>query len=175
MQQFFDTIQDASGNALPGATITVTLYPSGAASIYSDNGLTVIGTSIVTADSTGQVQFFAADGAYVIVYKNAGGTTLKTRSPVSLFDGAGAIAYADGGIANAYSTLDSRQEKALRVGLNCYLTVLNTSTTASTFAYNGLAAKTILTQTGNSTTSGTLTAGCIVYMQYNGTNWLIIQ
>jgi hypothetical protein len=174
MQQFFDTIQDISGNALVGATVTVTLYPSGAASIYSDNGLTVIGSSIVTADSTGQVSFFAADGAYILVYKNAGGTTIKTRSPVALFDGAGAISYADTGTLNAYATTDSRLEKALRVGLRSYLIAGSSNNNAATYAYNGLTPKPIRSALSVALVGGEIVTGAIVPMEYDGTYWRML-
>lgn len=174
MRQYIDTCQDTSGNALPGATCTVQNYPSGSlANIYSDNGLSLIPLSVVTADVTGQFSFFAADGDYILVLAD-NGTTYKTQSPVSLFDGAAQVTFADvGGAANIYGTTSTALEKALRAGLRASIQIANSNTGASTYAYNTLAAKPITYAGGAAINSGTLLVNGIYQLEYDGANWQI--
>lgn len=55
---------------MPGVTVTVIDQSTGlAAALYSDNGVTLITTPIVT-DNTGYYGFFAADGRYTITFTN---------------------------------------------------------------------------------------------------------
>lgn len=72
MQRYQNTIQSQSGRALSGVTVTVRVMNAtpgaGAlATIYSDDGITPIGSSAVTTDSKGAFSFFAADGKYDLV------------------------------------------------------------------------------------------------------------
>lgn len=171
MRQYIDVAQDLNGNALVGATCTVRTYPAGAlASIFSDNGLTPIGTSIVTADVTGQFSFFAADGDYTLQL-SFNGAIYKTQSPVSLFDGAAQLTYADTGAANAYASANSALEKALRVGLRASILAANASTGASTYAYNTLAAKPLIVPGGSAIGVNTILVGGIYWLEYDGTSW----
>jgi hypothetical protein len=171
MRQYIDTLQDVQGNALVGATVLVQNYIGGAnASIFSDNGLTPILTSTVATGADGQFSFFAADGNYTLVMsKNA--TIFKTQSPVVLFDGAAQLSFTDTGAANAYAVSNSDLEKALRSGLRASFVAANTNTGASTFAYNGLAAKSIVLPGGAALTGGLITVGGIYGIEYDGTNW----
>lgn len=171
MRQYIDTAQDISGNALPFATCTVRTFPGGAlASIFSDNGLTPIGTSSVSADVTGQFSFFAADGDYTLqLFNNA--VLYKTQSPVVLFDGAAQVTFPDTGAASAYAVSNSVLEKALRVGLRCSFLAANSATAASTFAYNTLAAKPIVMPGGASAGLGTILANGIYAIEYDGASW----
>lgn len=67
MQKYTNAIQDVHGNAVAGATIAVYLYGTlTPATIYSDNGSTVIASSSVTSDSTGEFYFYAANGRYTL-------------------------------------------------------------------------------------------------------------
>lgn len=175
MRQYIDTLQDAQGNALVGATVLVQNYQGGAnASIFSDNGLTPILTSTVITGVDGQFSFFAADGDYnLVMSKNA--TVFKTQSPVSIFDGAAQVTYPDVGTLNAIATSNNALEKALRTGLRCWVTVANTITGAATLAYNGLAAKSIVNPGGAALTAGLLVATGIYGFEYNGTAWQLSQ
>lgn len=86
MLQYYETLQDESGNALLGATVTVYAYPANSlAPIYQTNSTALpIAGSVVSADITGQVSFFAPDGLYNLVYSyNA--TIYKTKFQVSIF------------------------------------------------------------------------------------------
>src|SRR5580658_3487814 len=119
MLQFFDTLTDDSGNALLGATVAVTAFPGGgAATIYSTNGTTApIATSTVVADITGQVSFYAPDGAYILTYSYKG-TIYKTCSPVQLIDPMGFVAATDtGSAANVYAVSGSQYPAQLYVGM----------------------------------------------------------
>jgi hypothetical protein len=171
MRQYIDTLQDVQGNALVGASILVQNYIGGAnASIFSDNGLTPILTSTVATGADGQFSFFAADGNYnLVMSKNA--TIFKTQSPVVLFDGAAQLTFSDTGAANAYAVSNSDLEKALRTGLRVSVLIANTSTGASTFQYNGLAAKPMVLPGGAAFNGGQVIATGIYRLEYDGTNW----
>lgn len=172
MQQFFDTLQDLNGNALTGLLdgITVLAFPGGGATtIYSDNGLTTM-SSTVQADSTGQVSFYAPDGDYIIQYKKAG-TVYKTRSPVNLFDGPAQVTWPDVGAVNAYAIANSALEKVLRTGLRATIKIAATNTAAPTLAYNGLAPKAIVYPGGAALNPGALLINGIYQMEYDGGSW----
>lgn len=172
MQQFFDTLQDANGNALNGATVTVKNYVGGAlSSIYSDNGLTPVTGSIVTSDATGQFSFYAADGDYTLEFRY-NGTLYKTQSPVALLDSIHGVTFTDTGSANAYAVADSRLEKALRTGLRINILISATSTGASTFQYNGLSVKNVVNLDGSAILANQLQANGIYLLEYNGTSWI---
>lgn len=177
MQQFFDTLQDINGNALNGispfvqGSIVVTAFPGGGGTtIYSDNGLSAIAASTVNADATGQVSFYAPDNDYIVTYKNQG-TTYKTRSPVTLFDGAEQLTMADTGTANVYAVTDSRLEKVLRTGLRVNIQAGNANTGASTFQYNALALKNIQNPDASSLQANQMVAGGIYLLEYTGVYW----
>jgi hypothetical protein len=94
MQKYQNAIQDVHGNAVASATVTVYLYGTlTPATIYSDNGLTVIPSSQVTTDSDGQFYFYADNGRYTLSVM-ATGFAQEQFSDVSLFD------QADAGIAS---------------------------------------------------------------------------
>ena len=94
MQKYQNSIQDVHGNAVASATVTVYLYGTlTPATIYSDNGLTVIPSSQVTTDSDGQFYFYADNGRYTLSVV-ATGFAQEQFSDVSLFD------QADAGIAS---------------------------------------------------------------------------
>lgn len=171
MRQYIDTLQDVNGNALIGAAVLVQNFLGGAnASIYSDNGLTPILTSTVTTGADGQFSFFAADGNYnLVMSKNS--TVFKTQSPVVLFDSAAQLTYTDTGAVNAYAIANSDLEKALRVGLRASIKATNTSTGASTFQYNGLAVKGLVLPAAAALNAGSVQAGGIYGLEYDGTNW----
>jgi hypothetical protein len=171
MRQYIDVAQDVSGNALSGATCLVQNYPSGTnANIFSDNGLTPIGTATVTADVTGQFSFFVADGDYILVL-SFNGSIYKTQSPVSIFDGAEQVTFADTGAVNAYAIANSALEKTLRAGLRASFQASNTNTLAATFTYNNLAAKPLVFPGGGALAAGVVVLNGIYAVEYDGTSW----
>src|SRR5271156_4739745 len=102
MLQYFETLTDDSGNSLLGATVTVTNYPSGSlASIYNTNGTaSPVANSTVVSDITGQISFYAPDGAYTLTYAYKS-TVYKTKSPVQMLDPMGLVQVTDTGAVNA--------------------------------------------------------------------------
>lgn len=174
MRQYIDVLQDNSGNAITNGTVKVLNYPSGTlASIFSDNGLTPIGTSIVATDATGAISFFVADGDYTLQFF-ANSLLYKTQSPVSVFDGAAQVTMQDTGAVNAYAISGSNLEKALRTGLRCAVKIAHTNTDVSTLQYNTLAAKPIILSDGTALTASLLSLNGIYLFEYNGTSWQVL-
>lgn len=82
MQKYQDVVL-RNGRPVSGATVSVTQLGGAAATIYSDNGATVI--SSVTTGSDGSFAFYAADGRYTVTISGAGFTT-KTLTDILLED-----------------------------------------------------------------------------------------
>ena len=109
MQKYQNAIQDVHGNAVASATVTVYLYGTlTPATIYSDNGLTVIASSQVTTDSDGQFYFYADNGRYTLSVM-ATGFAQEQFSDVSLFDqaDAGVNGLGDYGVINGNGTTNN--------------------------------------------------------------------
>ena len=65
MQRYTNVVQDRRGNAFQNTTVTVYDYDgTTTATIYSDNGVTVIADSQLETDINGEFYFYAADGIY---------------------------------------------------------------------------------------------------------------
>jgi len=80
MQRHEDIVLNQIGTPIPGVTVTVRIQNatpgSGAlATIYSDDGSTVISGSAVTTDTFGRFFFFAPDGKYDLTVTGTGITT----------------------------------------------------------------------------------------------------
>lgn len=89
MKHYIDQVLTSVGQVVIGATVTVHVQNAspgtGAlANIYSDDGVTLIGGSVVTTDSTGTFNFYAPDGRYDLVCVSAG--TTKTVADVLIQD-----------------------------------------------------------------------------------------
>lgn len=175
MLQFFDTLTDDSGNALLGATITVTNFPSGTlASIYSTNGTTApIANSVVAADITGQVSFYIPDGPYTFTYAYKG-TNYKVRSPVQLMDPMGFFSVTDTGIANAYVVASSILPAQLVTGMKLEFRAAHTNSGLSTLAFQGGAPQPINQPGGAGLISGMIQANGIVRLEWDGAQWQLI-
>lgn len=66
MQKYWNTVTKRTGAVVSGASVTVTTYPAGgAATIYSDDGVTPAANPLTT-DANGFFSFYAADGRYSI-------------------------------------------------------------------------------------------------------------
>lgn len=177
MLQFFDTLSDTSGNALVGATITVTNFPSGTvAPIYNTNGTaSPIATGIsLPSDVTGQVSFFIPDGVYTLTYKY-NGTTYKTRASVAIMDPAGFVTATDtGGAANVYVINNSAYPGTLYVGLKLEMLAAHTNTGSSTLNLNGTGALPIRQGGGNALAAGMIQLNGIVRLEWDGTQFELI-
>jgi hypothetical protein len=77
MERRFNSIQDRRGNALAGATVTVTDENGGAATIYSDDGVTTTDNPLTT-NADGEYTYFATNGKYTeaIVKEGYGSETI---------------------------------------------------------------------------------------------------
>ena len=86
MQKYQNSIQNTDGTAVWGATVKVYVYgTSTLATIYSDNGSTVISNSAVTTDVQGEFSFYAANGRYSLsVIKS--NVASEVYSDILLFD-----------------------------------------------------------------------------------------
>jgi len=85
VQKYQNNILNTSGDVMPGATITVTTLAGSSAALYSDNGVTALGSNVVTTNATGEFSFYAANGHYNLTVSGAGITT-HTISDVILSD-----------------------------------------------------------------------------------------
>lgn len=100
MQKYQDAIVNGStGRPVTGASVAVAVLNGGAATIYSDNGVTQTSNPL-TSDSNGRFSFYAADGRYSLAITGAGITATNVsdillEDPV---DGSSALA-ASGGSA----------------------------------------------------------------------------
>jgi hypothetical protein len=66
------------GLGVIGAQVAVTNYPSGSpATIYSDNGVTLYPSNVLTTDNNGRYYFYAANGYYSLSISGYGLTTLS--------------------------------------------------------------------------------------------------
>lgn len=75
MQKRFESIANPStGRAVAGASVQVNVAGGGAATIYSDDGVTTK-TNPITTDANGYFEYFAADGLYDWVISGSGLTT----------------------------------------------------------------------------------------------------
>jgi hypothetical protein len=77
MRRYNNVVQNAAGAAIPGAAVVVhtAAAPPGSgplATIYSDDGFTVIFNSIVVTDGFGRFSFFAPTGKYDLVITGPG-------------------------------------------------------------------------------------------------------
>ena len=77
MQKYSNNIQDATGRAIQGASVTVTTLAGAPAIIYSDNGVTTQFNPIIT-NALGGFSFYAADGRYSLSILSGGLTTEVT-------------------------------------------------------------------------------------------------
>jgi hypothetical protein len=74
MQKYANAVADLTGAPVANASVQVNLQSGGAATIYSDNGVTPA-TNPLTTDTTGSFSFYAADGRYQLVIS---GTNIQT-------------------------------------------------------------------------------------------------
>lgn len=175
MYQFFDTLTDNSGNALLGATVAVANYPSlTAATIYQSNGTTQpVANSTVVADITGQVSFFAPDGAYQLTYSYKG-TPYKVRSPVQLMDPMGFVAATDTGGANALVVAGNQYPAQKYAGLKLEVKAAAANTGATTLTFQGDGGNPVKQPGGSALIGGMVQANGLVRFEWDGAQWELI-
>lgn len=74
MQKYVNSVASVSGAPVANASVQVNTHGGGAATIYSDNGVT-LATNPLTTDMNGAFSFYAADGRYDLVISGANITT----------------------------------------------------------------------------------------------------
>jgi hypothetical protein len=90
MQKYFNNVTNRHGDAVSGATVTVTTSGGALATIYSDDGVTPQANPITT-NTAGEFSFYAADGAYSVATSGPGIPT-KTVSGIQLLGNASVLA-----------------------------------------------------------------------------------
>jgi hypothetical protein len=160
MQQFFDVIQSRSGAALAGVTVTVYNSSGGAATLYSDNGITVKANP-TTTNADGEYSFYAANGTYSVSY-NATGYVAETRTGIVLFDPAQStassnISYNQGSTGAVTRTVLSKLQESVSVkDFGAKGDGVTNDTAAIQAAINASAGKNILMPSGNYLCTGTI-------------------
>jgi hypothetical protein len=90
VQKYQNSIQDLKGNAVAGASIAVYIFGTASlATVYSDNGVTVIAPGELLSDAEGEFAFYAVNGRYNVQVV-AAGLASQTTYDVLLFDPADA-------------------------------------------------------------------------------------
>lgn len=75
MQKYVDSVA-YGGPPVAGASVQVNVHGGSAATIYSDNGVTVAPNPLTT-DANGAFSFYAADGRYDLIVNGAGIPTVQ--------------------------------------------------------------------------------------------------
>lgn len=182
MQRYGDVLQNARGEPIAGLSVTVLTDPGGvAATLYSDNGVTLISGNVLTTDSLGEYEFFAADGRYQVVISGLNIVT-KTINGIVLDDSAVSGNSAANstaivsGTANALSATISTVTLADGVQVNIRALLANT-TTAPTFAFNGGAALPIRKQGNQAVIVGEWGVNWELVLRYHaaGARWELVN
>jgi hypothetical protein len=143
MQKYFNNIlYTVSGVLQPvaGALVTVNQYPSGSpATIYSDNGITPLGSNILTTDAKGYFEFYAANGRYQLVVAGTG-IIGYTINDILLED------FISSGLVNSFNT---------RTGI----VSLSSGDISAALGYTPLAGNQTISLTGDASGSGTTSIG----------------
>ena len=176
MKQYIDEVQDQNGNAIIGASIEVDIYPGTTkAALYSDDGITPIANP-VTSDSTGQFMFFVAQGIYTLKFTYSS-ILYKTQSPVQIFDEAPQMPTSTGSENAQVITNTQGQIASLAAGDNQWFIAGFTNTSSAvTLAVDGTAATHIrLNNSGPFCPVGTIIAGNVYQLVYDGSHWILIN
>lgn len=99
MQKYRDVVLDNKGNALLGATVTITDNVGGGTStLFSDNGVTALANPFTASSVDGAFEFYAANGHYDIKITKSGfddetitDIFLDDLTPVEVLTGPNAI------------------------------------------------------------------------------------
>jgi len=91
VQKYSNVVQDTHGNAIAGVSVQVNLAAGGAATVYSDDGVTPL-TNPLTTESDGSFKFYASNGLYSLVMTKSGYTFDSTdTSNIRLYDPANTL------------------------------------------------------------------------------------
>jgi len=99
MQRYINSVANANGTPVSGASVLVQTYPAGTtATIYASNSTAIPVANPVTTDSNGQFAFYAPDGRYQLVISGNAITT-QTIKDILLED------TSDGGSLGVFSSI----------------------------------------------------------------------
>jgi len=117
MQQFFDVVQTRSGAAIADVRVTVYNSSGGAATLYSDNGVTPKANP-VTTNADGEYFFYAANGTYSAAFSSSAYIS-ETRTGILLYDPADGtavqIGYNEGGTGAVTRTVQTKLQESVSV------------------------------------------------------------
>jgi hypothetical protein len=117
MQQFFDVVQTRSGAAIADVRVTVYNSSGGAATLYSDNGVTPKANP-VTTNADGEYSFYAANGTYSAAFSSSAYVN-ETRTGILLYDPADGtavqIGYNEGGTGAVTRTVQAKLQESVSV------------------------------------------------------------
>jgi len=118
MQQFFDVVQTRSGAAIAGVSVTVYNSSGGAATLYSDNGVTPKANP-VTTNADGEYFFYAANDTYSLGFSSPAYVS-ETRTGIVLFDPAQStassnVSYNEGGTGAVTRTVQAKLQESVSV------------------------------------------------------------
>lgn len=99
MQKYFNNVTNLQGRAVANATVSVTTLAGAVATLYSDDGVTLLANPLTT-DERGYFEFYAANGHYNISASGRGIDSF-TIDDVILFDYADGVPPSDGSVTDA--------------------------------------------------------------------------
>ncbi len=127
MQRHEDTVTDSYGNITTSASITVNVHGGGAATVYSDNGITILAQPFtpvqdITSPQYGRFFFYAADGRYDINVSFSGKTytdpDVLLQDPttdLSASSGSSLIGFIPSGAGAVATTVQSKLRQTVNV------------------------------------------------------------
>jgi hypothetical protein len=119
MQQFFDVVQTRSGAAIADVRVTVYNSSGGAATLYSDNGVTPKANPVIT-NADGEYFFYAANGTYSAAFSSSAYVN-ETRTGILLYDPADGtfpssqVAYIPAGTSAVATTVQTKLRESVSV------------------------------------------------------------
>ena len=118
MQQYFDVVQNQSGKAISGATVSVYDSTNSLAIIYSDNGVARKGNPF-TSDIDGEYYFYAANGRYKVII-SASDFVSDSKQGIVLFDptdksALSDLAYTSSGIGAVATNVQAKLQETVSV------------------------------------------------------------
>lgn len=178
MKKYQNVVQDTVGNALPDATVEVLAYPgNGAVTVYSDEGVTTLTSSIAECDANGLFYFYAPPGRYNLKVRN-GGAVINTITDVQIDDDGLESVSADKGDAAATLTVGTSEQTARWASP---LTADRAVALSTTGAYSGATFEIVRQATATGAFNlnvGTgplkaLAAGQWCVVKHNGSAWML--
>lgn len=165
---------DGAGVPLAGGKVfTYDVGTTNPRTTWSDEAQTNPNTNPVILDARGEAVIFWS-GDYTVTFQDSLGSTIWSVNGVNSNNASAFDNYViDTGAANAYIA-NGIPVSSYTAGLRLALLVTNTNTGASTLNYNGLGVRAIFAN-GSPLFSGTMKAGVISLLEYDGTNFQLLN